>query len=778
MTETQLIGDILNENEDVETEQDTGKLSVLDQVKKEELARFRSSSAPPRSEEHLPFDQDADQLDFRYDPDYYAYYQENRLLNPRLPPPIVTPHWGHILRSKFSRLTETTQLVQPTTQQQETTEKEVEKKVETSWVDVATSNTKKTSLVDKIQQDFPTTPSSVYKKKTNTKNVQSNNSLLQLAQQNQIKLQQQQQKQNQKTKSNNTKSSQKNKQKTNITQPTITINQPRPQKQRVNQPVVVQQPTQPSTTIQQRKPQVRRVVQQPILPPRGVIPTPMFFPDSSTDLSRGIQQMSLQENHDDYSQQIKPSSYSQQTLVLNHQVNDHMQYYNPYPQYVSPQVYPPQFGVVGTTPIGQPIGNHILVGQPRKVFYNQPIIQQPNITQQQQYSDDISNQYQSGNGPSWVIDNQQSSYIQKREPRKKQRNVDSYQDYYAPTSKLMEEFKSGKGRKFDLRDIVGHVVEFSRDQHGSRFIQQKLENASNHDKEMVFAEVYPEALNLMTDVFGNYVIQKFFEHGLKSQQKALCKVLKGHVLALTLQTYGCRVIQKALEVMDEDDMLMVSEELSGHVMKCVQDQNGNHVIQKCIEKIPPKITQFIVDAFVGNVVAQATHAYGCRVIQRILEHCNENQCKQILDEILLGCTRLVKDPYGNYVVQHVLEHGRTKHKSEIIKNLKGSFAQLSTHKFASNVVEKCYKNANKKERQEMIDELLGKGISSRDLKSTPMFAMMKDGYANYVVQKIIEFSDEAQRKQLIDVIKPHVATVRRTTYGKHIIACIEKFEKL
>jgi hypothetical protein len=59
-----------------------------------------------------------------------------------------------------------------------------------------------------------------------------------------------------------------------------------------------------------------------------------------------------------------------------------------------------------------------------------------------------------------------------------------------------------------------------------------------------------------------------------------------------------------------------------------------------------------------------------------------------------------------------------------------------------------------------------------------MFAMMKDGYANYVVQKIIEFSDEAQRKQLIDVIKPHVATVRRLTYGKHIIACIEKFEKV
>ena len=30
---------------------------------------------------------------------------------------------------------------------------------------------------------------------------------------------------------------------------------------------------------------------------------------------------------------------------------------------------------------------------------------------------------------------------------------------------------------------------------------------------MVFDELIPHALQLMTDVFGNYVIQKFFEHG-------------------------------------------------------------------------------------------------------------------------------------------------------------------------------------------------------------------------------------------------------------------------
>ena len=48
----------------------------------------------------------------------------------------------------------------------------------------------------------------------------------------------------------------------------------------------------------------------------------------------------------------------------------------------------------------------------------------------------------------------------------------------------------------------------SADQYGSRFIQQKLEIATTDEKNMVYQEIMPQALALVTDVFGNYVIQK------------------------------------------------------------------------------------------------------------------------------------------------------------------------------------------------------------------------------------------------------------------------------
>ncbi|XVE75391.1 hypothetical protein DITRI_Ditri12bG0090600 [Diplodiscus trichospermus] len=219
-------------------------------------------------------------------------------------------------------------------------------------------------------------------------------------------------------------------------------------------------------------------------------------------------------------------------------------------------------------------------------------------------------------------------------------------------SSLLDEFKNNKTRSFELLDIVNHVVEFSMDQYGSRFIQQKLETATDEEKKKIFPEIIPHARSLMTDVFGNYVIQKFFEHGTESQRAELASQLTGHVLPLSLQMYGCRVIQKALEVVDVDQQSRMVGELDGSIMKCVRDQNGNHVIQKCIECVSEDRIQFIISAFYGQVVALSTHPYGCRVIQRVLEHCNDLKTQEIImDEIMQSVCTLAQDQYGNYVIQ-------------------------------------------------------------------------------------------------------------------------------
>jgi hypothetical protein len=85
MSENQFLGNLLNDNEEI-------KESKLINTKKEIFGKFRSTSAPPEVEKETFEEEDEENEDkYRNTLNYYSYYQNNRLLNPRLPPPIFNP---------------------------------------------------------------------------------------------------------------------------------------------------------------------------------------------------------------------------------------------------------------------------------------------------------------------------------------------------------------------------------------------------------------------------------------------------------------------------------------------------------------------------------------------------------------------------------------------------------------------------------------------------------------------------------------------------------------
>ncbi|MCJ1462546.1 mRNA binding protein puf3 [Pseudocyphellaria aurata] len=338
-------------------------------------------------------------------------------------------------------------------------------------------------------------------------------------------------------------------------------------------------------------------------------------------------------------------------------------------------------------------------------------------------------------------------------------------------SVLLEEFRtSGKtNKRYELKDIYNHIVEFSGDQHGSRFIQQKLETANSDEKDQVFREIHPNSLQLMTDVFGNYVIQKFFEHGNQGQKKILASQMKNHILTLSLQMYGCRVVQKALEHILTDQQALLVKELEHHVLKCVKDQNGNHVVQKAIERVPAEHIQFIINAFSGQVHGLATHPYGCRVIQRMLEHCEEPTRSAVLQELHACASLLINDQYGNYVTQHVIEHGREEDRAKVITLITGNLVNFSKHKFASNVVEKSIEFGTADQRGKIVSTL----TVLNDKGESPLQALIRDQYGNYVIQKLLNQLKDAEWDQFVELIKPQLALLKRFSCGKQITA-IEK----
>lgn len=325
-------------------------------------------------------------------------------------------------------------------------------------------------------------------------------------------------------------------------------------------------------------------------------------------------------------------------------------------------------------------------------------------------------------------------------------------------------------REWELSEISENVVEFATDQHGSRFIQQKLESASNEDRESILRYALVDAHRLMTDVFGNYVVQKLLDYGGTRAIDLIACELKGRMLVLSLHMYGCRVVQKALEVLEPSSRATLVHELDGHVLKCIRDQNGNHVVQKCVELVEPNSVQFVVNSVHGQAVSLAGHSYGCRVVQRILEYGAPSQKAPIMLEIMSSIANLIKDQYGNYVIQHIVEHGTIEERSIIINLVRREVCDLSKHKFASNVVERCLQFGSLVERGILIEILIGRKDAAN---YSPLYYLVRDQFGNYVVQRVLDVALAPQREQVVTILRAQVPAIKKYSYGKHIIARLE-----
>ncbi|KAK6032526.1 RNA binding repeat protein, Pumilio-family [Ostertagia ostertagi] len=325
-------------------------------------------------------------------------------------------------------------------------------------------------------------------------------------------------------------------------------------------------------------------------------------------------------------------------------------------------------------------------------------------------------------------------------------------------SHLLDDFRNNRTPQLQITDIISHVVEFAKDQHGSRFIQQKLERASAKEKQLLFDEVLANAHALMVDVFGNYVVQKFFEFGTPEQKVALGRSLKGDVMNLALQMYGCRVIQKALESVDETIQLEILKELESQVLKCVKDQNGNHVVQKVIEKVKPERLQFIIDTFMKNgpdtIMQLSMHPYGCRVIQRVLEHCTEEQKRPVLEALHANVRSLVLDQYGNYVIQHVIEHGSDPDRDRIVREI----MQLSMHPYGCRVIQRVLEHCTEEQKRPVLEAL-----------HANVRSLVLDQYGNYVIQHVIEHGSDPDRDRIVREITGNVLRYAQHKFASNVI---------
>ncbi|KAJ1344989.1 hypothetical protein BSLG_000504 [Batrachochytrium salamandrivorans] len=311
-----------------------------------------------------------------------------------------------------------------------------------------------------------------------------------------------------------------------------------------------------------------------------------------------------------------------------------------------------------------------------------------------------------------------------------------------------------------LEELVGQLSALSKDQHGCRYLQRKLEEQCEASLNTIYAEIFPNFAELMTDPFGNYLCQKILEYCTEEQRNMLVEHVAPDLAAVSLNMHGTRAVQKLIEfVTTHHQISTVVRALGLNVVSLIKDLNGNHVIQKCLNRMSHENTQFIYNAVRKNCIEVATHRHGCCVLQRCIDHASEPQRVQLVAEITFHALALVQDPFGNYVVQYVLDLTDIRFSEAIIHRFLGNICLLSVQKFSSNVIEKCIRVASPETRALLINELLNKERLDK---------LLRDSYANYVVQTSLDYAEPSQRAQLVECIRPILPSIRNTPYGKRI----------
>jgi hypothetical protein len=63
--------------------------------------------------------------------------------------------------------------------------------------------------------------------------------------------------------------------------------------------------------------------------------------------------------------------------------------------------------------------------------------------------------------------------------------------------------------------------------------------------------------------------------------------------------------------------------------------------------------------------------------------------------------------------------------------------------------------------------------STAFLKATPLDIMIRDPFANYVIQQMLDVAGPSEREKLISMISPQLEDLRAFPFGKYIVAKVE-----
>lgn len=168
--------------------------------------------------------------------------------------------------------------------------------------------------------------------------------------------------------------------------------------------------------------------------------------------------------------------------------------------------------------------------------------------------------------------------------------------------------------------------------------------------------------------------------------------------------------------------------VADQVMAAIQDDS-------CCKTVISWLLPFVVDLSLSRT--------GTRVIQEALDHAGTEQRSALIEGFRGNVRRLMDDFNGNYVIQKSLEvmSGSSKPIKFILDELAPSiqeWSRLVKHKFGCRVAQRVVEHCKDETRQPIVDVIEAEAAEC-----------VTHGYANYVMQSILQHGTADQKYQIV-----------------------------
>ena len=302
-----------------------------------------------------------------------------------------------------------------------------------------------------------------------------------------------------------------------------------------------------------------------------------------------------------------------------------------------------------------------------------------------------------------------------------------------------------------------HIPHYIKDKYLCKQMEEKLEKNKTNKLYInnFYQEIKSTLVNIIEHQYGNYLIQKLVEILIFQENKDLFKslflVIDPRLYEVSIHIYGTRFFQKTLEKLENNYNKIETDELDqvfknliyNYLYKLCMDKNGNHVYQKIIKIFPKEKNDFLFDKLYDMALEISHLEQGVTIFQTAFEYSSKEQRDKICNKIIDNIKILINDQYGNYSIQKIFSLNDEKLDERIYKYITENLFELSKLKFSSNVIDKFICNSN------IYSFSLIKDMVDKDIIKN----MIKHQYGNYVVQKALFITENADKQLFMEIIK-------------------------